>query len=68
VTANAGAGQYIYYCVPTSFSNVTFKVGGWEGGIQTVATVYYTNGSYTTSYRIYRTDKPNLGQTTIIIN
>ncbi len=63
-TVNVGEGEYIYYCVPSSFSSVKFYVGGAKlaGGITAVDTdVEYTNGSYNTTYTIYRSDNPSLG-------
>lgn len=65
-TVNAGAGQYIYYCVPARFGTVGFNVGGFDGGFTLLATVDYTNPSgYEESYRVYKSDNANLGNTTV---
>lgn len=68
VTVDAGPGQYIYYCIPDRLGSVTFFVGGFEGGIENVATINFTNSKgYTEKYKIYRSDNLSLGNTTINI-
>ena len=37
-SVTAGAGQYIYYAIPSSFGTPTFNVGGFDGGFVKVAT------------------------------
>lgn len=68
LSVTAGEGEYIYYCVPASFSTPTFTIGGFVGGLTKVATVSYTNGTNTEDYCIYRSDYANLGDTTISIS
>ena len=65
-TVTAGAGQYIYYCVPTRFGTCSFTVGGFDGGFDLAATVSFTNGSgYTEDYYVYRSTHAGLGKTTV---
>ena len=67
-SVNAGEGQYIYYCLPTSYGTCTFTVGGFTGGFNLVDTVTFTNASgYTENYYIYKSDKPSLGSTDVIV-
>lgn len=68
-TANAGAGQYIYYCLPVSMGACTFSVGGFTGGFSLVKTISFTNASgYTENYYIYRSDNANLGNTSVTVS
>jgi hypothetical protein len=65
-TANAGAGQYIYYCLPTRMGTCTFTVGGFEGGFDLVSTLNFENASgYKENYYIYRSTNAGLGNTTV---
>ena len=65
-TADAGENQYIYYCLPTRLGECVFSVGGFTGGFTLAGTIEFTNSSgYTEEYYIYRSDKANLGSTTI---
>lgn len=67
--ANAGAGQYIYYCLPVRMGERSFKVGGFDGGFSLVRTIGFKNASgYTESYYIYRSDNASLGQTSVTIS
>ncbi len=68
-TVNATAGEYIWYALPVRLGQCTFKVGGFEGGFDLVATEDFTNPSgYTEQYYIYRSAKDNLGQTTVEVS
>lgn len=65
-TVTAGAGEYIYYCVPKRFGTCSFTVGGFDGGFDLAATVSFTNGSgYTEDYYVYRSTNAGLGKTTV---
>lgn len=65
-TANAGEGQYIYYCLPTRMGTCTFTVGGFEGGFDLVSTLNFENASgYKENYYIYRSTNAGLGNTTV---
>lgn len=68
ITVNATTGQYIWYAVPTSFGECTFKVGGFEGGFEAAQTVNVNDaGGTAVSYRVYRSTNGGLGNTTINI-
>lgn len=68
-TVNAGASQYIWYAVPTSFGACSFKVGGFDGGFSKVSTFSHTNASGgVTNYDVYRSDNANLGSTTVTVS
>lgn len=66
---NAGADEYIYYCLPASYGNCTFTVGGFTGGFELVATLPFTNASgYEQSYNIYRSVNADLGDTVVNVS
>lgn len=67
-SANAGVGQYIYYCLPKRMGTCSFKVGGFDGGFTLVKELNFTNASgYTETYYIYRSDNAALGTTSVIV-
>lgn len=68
VTFTPGVNQYIYYAVPVSLGDCTFKVDGFDGGFEpaVVATVTNTSG-YSEDYNVYRSTNPNLGKTEVVI-
>lgn len=67
-SANAGSGQYIYYCFPSSWGTPTFNVGGFDGGFELAATINFTNASgHTESYVIWKSENANLGSQTITV-
>lgn len=66
VTVSAAPGEYIWYCFPESMQPATFKVGGFEGGFDLVATIEFTNAcEHTEPYYIYRSANAGLGDTTV---
>lgn len=66
-TLNAGEGQYIWYAVPSSMGDVSFKVGGFDGGFEAAEKISFTNASgYTEEYNVYRSTNASLGQTTVV--
>lgn len=68
ITVNAANNQYIWYAVPSSFGECTFKVGGFEGGFEPAQTVNVNDaGGTAVSYRVYRSTNSGLGNTTINI-
>lgn len=68
LSVNAGAGQYIYYAIPSSFGTPTFNVGGFDGGFSKVATVSHQNASgYTQSYDVWRSVNAGLGSTSVTV-
>ena len=68
ITVNAGAGEYIFYCIPSRLGSCSFNVGGFDGGFSKVATVNFTNSdNYAENYDIYKSDNANLGNTNVTI-
>lgn len=68
ITVNAGAGEYIFYCIPSRLGTCSFNVGGFDGGFSKVATVNFTNSNkYAEKYDIYKSDNANLGNTNVTI-
>lgn len=68
ITVNAGAGEYIFYCIPSRLGTCSFNVGGFDGGFSKVATVNFTNSdNYAENYDIYKSDNANLGNTIVNI-
>ena len=68
-TVNCGAGQHIYYCIPTSFGTPTFTVGGFSGGFSKVSTIQYSNAhGHVENYDIWKSTNSNLGNTTVVVS
>ena len=68
LSVNAGAGQYIYYAIPSSFGTPTFNVGGFDGGFSKVATVSHQNASgHTQNYDVWRSVNAGLGSTSVTV-
>lgn len=68
-TVNPINNQHIIYAIPSRLGECKFSVNGFEGGFQKVSTIKYTNSqNYTEDYCIYRSDNPNLGKTTVVVN
>ena len=68
-TANAGAGEYIWYACPVSYGTPNFNVGGFDGGFSKVKTFDFTNASgYTEVYQVWRSDNAGLGVTTVKVS
>lgn len=68
ITVNAGAGEYIFYCIPSRLGTCSFNVGGFDGGFSKVATVNFTNSDgYAENYDVYKSDNANLGNTNVTI-
>lgn len=67
-SATAGAGQYIWYALPSSYGACTFTVGGFAGGFSQVAVFNHQNESgKVVEYRVYRSDNANLGAQSITV-
>lgn len=65
-TVNAGAGQYIWYCIPERLGQCTFESGGFFGGFYPVKTLRVINKTgYQENYVVYRSDNAGLGETTV---
>lgn len=68
ITVDAGAGQYIIYAIPARLGDVTFFVSGFEGGFEDPVEQILTNNSgYQETYKVYRSTRASLGETTIDI-
>lgn len=67
--ADASNNRYIYYAIPTRLGQLNFKVNGFDGGFNKVATINHSNvHGYTESYDIYRSTNNNLGATTVSVS
>ena len=68
ITVNAGSGEYIIYAIPARLGDVTFFVSGFEGGFEAAVEQSLTNSSgYQETYKVYRSTRANLGETTVEI-
>ena len=69
-TETAGANQYIWFAVPVRYGECSFTVNGFSGGFELVQTIsnFTNNSGYKESYRVYKSDNPNLGNTTVEVN
>lgn len=65
-TANAAAGQYIFYAFPASWGTPRFFVGGFEGGFDLLKTFDHRNASgATVSYVVWRSSNAGLGNSNV---
>ena len=68
INVNASSAEYIYYVLPSSFSQPTFIVNGLEGGFIKEKTILFTNASgYASNYDIWRSNQKNLGSLTVTV-
>ena len=62
ISARPLAGEYIYYCAPTSFGECAFMFNNFVGGFTLIETISVTNaGGKTEAYNIYKSNQANLG-------
>lgn len=67
-SANAGAGEYIVYVIPSSFGTPTFNVGGFDGGFVKTKTLAHTNASgYEQNYDVWQSVNAALGETSVTV-
>lgn len=68
-TVNAQEGEYIYLLVPESLKDIEFVVGGFSGGFSIVNDNYQFTRYEGTTVKcvLFKSDNPNLGNTTITI-
>ena len=67
-TVNCGAGQYIFFAIPTRFGTPTFTVGGFSGGFNKIKTISFVNKfGYSEGYDIWKSTNSNLGNTTVVV-
>lgn len=65
-TTDASLGEYIIYAIPSRLGDVTFFVGGFEGGFEDPVEQIITNASgYEETYKVYRSTNAGLGETTV---
>lgn len=65
-TVNADEEQYIIYAIPARLGDVTFYVGGFEGGFEDpVEQTIMNDSGYQETYKLYRSTNANLGETTV---
>ena len=63
------ANEYMFYMQPKSWTNPTFKIGGFEGGMDLLGEFNFTNANgYTTTYKLWQSTNANLGATTLVIS
>lgn len=56
------ANEYVWYALPVTMGACTFTYNGFAGGFREMSTFTHTNASgHEASYRVYRSDYPNLG-------
>ncbi len=68
ITVDAGTGEYIIYAIPARLGDVVFYVGGFEGGFEDPVEQTLTNASgYSEAYKVYRSTRAGLGETTVEI-
>lgn len=72
--------KYFYYMQPASWNKPTFKIGGFEGGLDELTTTVellpanettwtFTNEyGYSTAYRVWRSTNTNLGALTVAVS
>lgn len=68
ITVDAVEGEYIVYAIPARLGDVSFFVGGFEGGFEDPVEQILTNESgYQEKYNVYKSTNANLGETTVEI-
>jgi outer membrane murein-binding lipoprotein Lpp len=68
-TVDAGPGEHIWYAVPEAWGECTMSVSGFPGGFPLAALFEHTNESGgKTGYRVYRSQNPSLGDTTVTVS
>lgn len=68
-SATAGAGEYVFFCLPASYGTPTFSVGGFEGGFEQVASsVNVTVNGVTTAYDVWRSVHAELGTINVTVS
>jgi len=64
-----GANTHIYWMQPSNWSDPIFRIGGFEGGMDYLGTVQFTNAyNYTREYKVWRSTNTNLGSTSVVIS
>lgn len=64
----SGDGEYFFFAIPASWGTPAFWMGGFEGGMNLVKTLDFTNASgAVVSYNVYQSSHPNLGTVAITV-
>ena len=65
-SVNLGANEYAWLAFPTKFGTPSFTINGFNSSLVLASTFLHTNeAGGQEDYFVYRTEFPNLGQTTI---
>lgn len=68
ITANAEAGNYIYYAQPASFADPVFNIGGFDTEFELLHTFTFTNASgHEESYKVFKSGQSGLGSTSMTV-
>lgn len=65
-TTTANDGEYVFYAYPSRMGEVSFKVGGFEGGFNKIGEIDFENSyGFIESYIVYKSTNANLGNITV---
>ena len=68
ITANAEAGNYIYYAQPASWANPVFNIGGFDTEFELLHTFTLTNASgHEEQYKVFKSGQSGLGSTSMVV-
>ena len=68
ITANAEAGNYIYYAQPASWADPTFNIGGFDTEFELLHTFTFTNASgHEEQYKVFKSGQAGLGSTSMVV-
>jgi len=63
---STAANEYIWYAIPSTYGTPAFTTNGFNGGIDYITTISYTNIlGHAENYDVYRSTNQNLGATTV---
>lgn len=61
-----GLNEYIWFASPVAYGIPSFKTNGFDGGLELITTLSFTNASgHTENYYVYRSTNHNLGLTNV---
>lgn len=68
ITANAEAGNYIYYAQPASWADPVFNIGGFDTEFELLHTFTLTNASgHEEQYKVFKSGQAGLGSTSMVV-
>ena len=68
ITANAEAGNYIYYAQPASWDDPVFNIGGFDTEFELLHTFTLTNASgHEEQYKVFKSGQSGLGSTSMTV-